>query len=173
MRLALAHSTVSFPFFHLHSQNEGQSLGFEDAFLLKNEITLLVLSHLFCLALSYKYNYLDGLRKIKRNINYLGTFETIAASSVVPCNMNTQIMANESTNCRLMNEFTIFFVIIVLGVVGRGGGSTIVLKWFQKTFFLVVIVSFTSIVSSSMCGDVSCGHFSSYLTLTLNVVTFS
>ena len=113
------------------------------------------------------------VRKIKRNINYLGTFETIAASSVVPCNMNTQIMANESTNCRLMNEFTIFFVIIVLGVVGRGGGSTIVLKWFQKTFFLVVIVSFTSIVSSSMCGDVSCGHFSSYLTLTLNVVTFS
>ena len=49
VRLALAHSTVSFPFFHLHSQNEGQSLGFEDAFLLKNEIhvTLLVLSHFF------------------------------------------------------------------------------------------------------------------------------
>ena len=92
----------------------------------------------------------------------------MAASSVVPCNMNTKIMANESTNCRLMNEFTILFVI---GVVV--GGSIIIVKWFQKTFFLVVIVSFTSIVSSSMCGDVSCGHFSSYLTLTLNVVTFS
>ena len=92
------------------------------------------------------------------NINYLETFEANAASSVVPCNINNQIMAIESTNCRLMNEFTILFVI---GVVV--GGSIIIVKWFQKTFFLVVIVSFTSIVSSSMC--VSCGHFSSYLIL--------
>ena len=73
---------------------------------------------------------LSPLRAIL-NINYLETFEANAASSIVPCNINNQIMAIESTNCRLMNEFTILFVI---GVVV--GGSIIIVKWFQKTFFL-------------------------------------
>ena len=34
VKLALTHSTVSFPFFHLHSQKDGQSFGLRDAFLL-------------------------------------------------------------------------------------------------------------------------------------------
>ena len=158
VKLALTHSTVSFPFFHLHSQKDGQSFGLRDAFLL-NQIKTNVF-------MSYQTKWIISSKMILRllplrailNINYLETFEANAASSVVPCNINNQIMAIESTNCRLMNEFTILFVI---GVVV--GGSIIIVKWFQKTFFLVVIVSFTSIVSSSMC--VSCGHFSSYLIL--------